>query len=438
MTTSPLTDIPAPSLSLTALYEAPPRPSAAPASEEDTVRFIIITARAYAAVDETPARIEEGLEYLAKKFGFAADCTATATAIFITLAKGGERWTEVIRVRAPGPDFTRAVALHRLLERVVSDEISPRDAADRVTTLLAWRAPRSLWLTTLASALLSASAALLLRADLPELGLVAALGALVGGTLHLVAGREQLVPLATVLLAAVASASAFGFDRLGLGDVRPVAVLVASLVVLLPGWRLTVSMSELALGHWTAGSGRFLAAVVTLLLLVVGVVVGQQAVDTPDKVRLVLPAATNLPAWVRVLSPLAAGLGLTRLFGARRRDAGWIMLMCVVTSLAAFGGGRWLGYTAGAFVGSFTAMAIGGLLARRLRLPYAVLQQPATVLLVPGTIGFLSFGSLVDRNVNGAIQTGFQMLMVALTLSIGALLARVALRPVMAREYERR
>ena len=112
--------------------------------------------------------------------------------------------------------------------------------------------------------------------------------------------------------------------------------------------------------------------------------------------------------------------------------------MCVVTSLAAFGGGRWLGYTAGAFVGSFTAMSIGGLLARRLRLPYAVLQQPATVLLVPGTIGFLSFGSLVDRNVNGAIQTGFQMLMVALTLSIGALLARVALRPVMAREYERR
>ncbi|MDP1857914.1 MAG: threonine/serine exporter family protein, partial [Gemmatimonadaceae bacterium] len=281
-------------------------------------------------------------------------------------------------------------------------------------------------------------AALLLRADLTELGLVAALGAVVGGTLHLVAGREQLVPLATVLLAAVASASAFGFDRLGLGDVRPVAVLVASLVVLLPGWRLTVSMSELALGHWTAGSGRFLAAVVTLLLLVVGVVVGQQVVGTPDKVQLVLPAATNLPAWVRVLSPLAAGLGLTRLFGARRRDAGWIMLMCVVTSLAAFGGGRWLGYTAGAFVGSFTAMAIGGLLARRLRLPYAVLQQPATVLLVPGTIGFLSFGSLVDRNVNGAIQTGFQMLMVALTLSIGALLARVALRPVMAREYERR
>jgi uncharacterized membrane protein YjjB (DUF3815 family) len=196
-------------------------------------------------------------------------------------------------------------------------------------------------------------------------------------------------------------------------------------------------MSELAEGHWTAGSGRFLAAVVTLLLLVVGVVVGLEAVDSPRNVRLVLPSASNIPAWVRILSPLAAGLALTHLFDARRRDAIWIILICVLTSFASFVSGRAFGTTAGAFVGAFTATALGSLLARRLRLPQAVLQQPATVLLVPGTIGFLSFGSLVDQNVNRAIQTGFQMLMVALSLAIGALLARVSLRPVMSQEYER-
>lgn len=422
-------------LSLTALYEAPP--SAAPTTDEDAVRFISLAARAYAAVDEIPARTEEGIEFLARRLGFTADCTATATAIFVTLAKEGGRWTEVIRVRAAGPDFTRAVALHRVLERVARTEITPRDAAERLTTLMAWRSPTSVVLNVLASSLLSASAALLLRADLTELGLVVLLGAMVGGVLTFVAGRETLVPLATVLLASIASAAAFGFDRLHIGDIRPVPVLVASLVILLPGWRLTVSMSELAQGHWTAGSGRFLAAVTTLLLLVVGVVVGQQIVDSPAKERLVLAVASNVPGWVRVLSPLAAGLSMTHLFNARRRDAGWILLICVMTSLAAFASGRWLGLNAGAFVGAFTATAVSGIVARRLRLPYAVLQQPATVLLVPGTIGFLSFGSLVDQNVTRAIQTGFQMLMVALTLSIGALLARVALRPVMAREFER-
>ncbi|MBK6845824.1 MAG: threonine/serine exporter family protein [Gemmatimonadetes bacterium] len=435
MSASVTVEDPTQSLSLTALYEAPP--SQAPTTVEDAVLFISLAARAYAAVDEIPARTEEGLEYLARRLGFTADCTATATAIFITLAKEGRRWTEVIRVHASSPDLTRAVALHRVLERVARNEITPRDAAERLTTLLAWRSKSSIVLDTLASALLSASAALLLRADLTELGLVALLGALVGAVLHLVAGRESLVPLATVLLAAIASGAAFGFDRLNIADIRPVPVLVASLVILLPGWRLTVSMSELAQGHWTAGSGRFLAGVVTLLLLIVGVVVGQQAVASDVKARLILPAATNLPAWVRILSPLVAGLAMTHLFNARRKDALWITLICVITSLAAFGGGKWLGSNAGAFVGAFTATAASILLARRLRLPYAVLQQPATVLLVPGTIGFLSFGSLVDQNVNRAIQTGFMMLMVALTLSIGALLARVALRQGMAREFER-
>ena len=419
--------------SLTALYEAPPLP--APTTEEDAVRFITLAARAYAAVDEIPARIEEAVELLAGRLGFSADCTATATAIFLTLARGERRWTEVIRVRASGPDFTRAVALHRLIERAAAAEITPRDASERLVKLLAWRHPSSLVLTVISSALLSASAALLLQAQMRELALVAALGALVGWGLHVVGGREQLVPLATVLLAALASAAAFGADRYGWWLVRPVPALVASLVILFPGWRLTISMAELAQGHWTAGSGRFLAAVTTLLLLVVGVVVGQELVETRGVEALVLPPVITVPGWVRILSPVAAGLALAHLFVARRRDTVWIVLTCVLTSLAAFASGSWLGSTAGAFVGSFTAMAVSGLLARRLRLPRAVLQQPATVLLVPGTIGFLSFGSLVTNDVDHAVQTGFQMLMVALSLSIGALLARVALRPVMAREF---
>ena len=424
-----------PVLTLTGLYEAPPSP--APTTDEDAVLFISLAARAYAAVDEVPARTEEGLEFLSARLGFTSDCTATATAIFITLGKAERRWTEVIRVRAAGPDYTRAVALHRVLERVAKLEITPRDAAERLTTLLSWKRGPALVRDVLACALLSASAALLLRANSVELGLVSLLGAMVGIVLHLVAGRQSLEPLATVVIAAIASGAAFGFDRLHLADIRPVPVLVASLVILLPGWRLTVSMSELAQGHWTAGSGRFLAAVVTLLLLVVGVVVGQQMVAVTTRESLVLAVASDVPPWVRVLSPLAAGLAMTHLFSARRRDAGWIMLICVVTSLAAYGGGQWLGSNAGAFVGAFTATAVSGIVARRLRLPSAVLQQPATVLLVPGTIGFLSFGSLVDQDVNRAIQTGFQMLFVALTLSIGALLARVALRPVMSRELQR-
>ena len=55
------------------------------------------------------------------------------------------------------------------------------------------------------------------------------IGALVGG------GLVAHALLATVLLAAMASGAAFGFDRLNIADIRPVPVLVASLVILLLG-----------------------------------------------------------------------------------------------------------------------------------------------------------------------------------------------------------
>ncbi|MBV6522025.1 MAG: hypothetical protein MNPFHGCM_02169 [Gemmatimonadaceae bacterium] len=417
--------------SLTATYEAAALPS--PATDEGTARFLLLTARAYAAVDEVPARIEEGISALASRFGFRADTNATATAILLSVSKGERQWTHVIRLQLAAPDYERSIALHRILARVMRFEITPDDAAERLATLLEWRPKSRPWRTVAGSALLSGSAGLLLHAERTELLLAVLMGAIVGAILEYVGKRPHLDPLAPVALAALASALAFGVTQFGVRDVRPMPMLVASLVILLPGWRLTVAMTELAQGHWTSGSGRFLAAITTLLLLIVGVVVGGQAVERGGATSLVMPSPTNLPTWVRILSPLAAGVSLTVLFRGRRRDTTWITLTCIVTSLAAYVAGLALGTTASAFVGAFTAMAAGTLLARWLQLPYPVLQQPATVLLVPGSIGFMSMGSLVSRDVTVAVQTGFQMLFIALTLAIGAMTAQVALRPITSR-----
>lgn len=412
--------------SLTALYQTPA--SLRASTEEGGVRCIRLAARAYAAVDEVPDRIEDGIAQLAVALGFVADCNATGTGIFLTITRGDRQWTEVIRVHQTGPHFAKAVALHRLLARVRRGDLAPDEGALRLQQLLDWDEPSPAWRTLVASALLSASAALLLRAQWPELLIAIGLGLVVGGAMVFAGQRPHLGPLVPVSMAALAAAAAFSANDMGIDAVRPMPLLIASLVTFLPGWRLTIAMTELAQGHWTSGAGRFLAVITTLLLLIVGVVVGQQAVQSTE--RLAITASGSVPTWVQVLSPVLAALAMTHLFRARRRDALSIALICVLTSLAAWLGGSWLGSTASAFVGGFTAMAVGALIARKRDLPYPVLQQPATVLLVPGSIGFMSMGSLVNRNVNAAIQTGFQMLFVALTLALGAMAAQVALRPL--------
>ena len=283
----------APSLSLTAVYEAPALPG--PTTEAGVVRFLSLTARAYAAVDEVPERIEEGIAELAERVGAQAECNATATAILLSIRIGGHHETDVVRVRPGSPDFTRMVALHRILGRVMDGEITPDDAAERLVQLLRWQSKRSFAMTVMASALISLSAGLLLRAEAAELALASVMGGLVGLVLHLVANRAHLSPLVPVVTAALASAVAFSADRFGLPDVRPVPALVASLVILLPGWRLTTAMTELAQGHWTSGAGRFLAAFTTLLLLIVGVVAGQQGVASTERAMMVLPSGIDMP-----------------------------------------------------------------------------------------------------------------------------------------------
>lgn len=416
------------SYSLTSIYEAPAAPGGP--TELGGVRFLRLAARAYAAVDEVPARIEDGIRDLATALGFQADCNATATAVFLTISRGEQHWTEVIRVHARGPNYAKAVALHRLVQRVARGEVTPDDGAERLRHLLQWEGQARPMRTMLASATLSASAALLMKAQLVELLLAVFLGCLVGIVLSAIGRRPQLEPLAPVALAGLFSFIGFSTDAWNLDAVRPMPMLIASLVIFLPGWRLTVAMTELAQGHWTSGAGRFLAAITTLLLLIVGVVGGQQVAQSSE--RLVMPAAIVIPPWVRVLSPVLAGLAMTHLFRARRRDAFAITSICVATSFASYLGGRWLGSTAGTFMGAFTAMAVAAIVARQRNLPYPVLQQPATVLLVPGSIGFLSMGSLVNRNVSSAVQTGFQMLFVALTIALGAMTAQVAFRALMA------
>ena len=63
------------------------------------------------------------------------------------------------------------------------------------------------------------------------------------------------------------------------------------------------------------------------------------------------------------------------------------------------------------------------------RVPTAVTQVPALILLVPGSVGFRGFGSMLDNDVTAGVDAGFRMLVVAGSLVAGMLAAGVILPP---------
>ena len=93
-------------------------------------------------------------------------------------------------------------------------------------------------------------------------------------------------------------------------------VIIASLIVLLPGLALTNAVNELTSQHLVSGTARFAGAVTTVLKLTVGAVIALYLADLlglHPQVR----ASRPQPEWVEWVSLVLAAFAFAVLFRAR-------------------------------------------------------------------------------------------------------------------------
>ncbi|MCB9777704.1 MAG: threonine/serine exporter family protein [Alphaproteobacteria bacterium] len=203
-------------------------------------------------------------------------------------------------------------------------------------------------------------------------------------------------------------------------------VVLSGLIVLLPGFTLTVGLTELANRHLAAGSARLASAGITFLQLGVGVAVAEALA-----VRLVpaaLPAVgVPLPGWADALALIAAAVSFLVLFRARGRD----LLAIVGIALLAVHGSRgavgMLGPEAGAFAGAMLVALAANVHARVRRVPASLLLVPGIIMLVPGSLGFRGVHALVGASVaaplDGSLIDGARMFVVGAALAAGVVVA---------------
>jgi uncharacterized membrane protein YjjB (DUF3815 family) len=143
------------------------------------------------------------------------------------------------------------------------------------------------------------------------------------------------------------------------------------------------------------------------------------------------PVLEPLPApdWVRWPALVLAAAGFTVLFRARPRDSGWIVVAGVVAIEGVRLGGQLFGPELAGFLGALLVGVTGNLVARFLHRPAALVQVPGLILLVPGSLGFRSLASLLDRDVLSGVHAAFEMTLVAIALTTGLLLASVVAPP---------
>jgi uncharacterized membrane protein YjjP (DUF1212 family) len=332
---------------------------------------------------------------------------------------GGEQLT--LSGGSPGePDLARLVDLHELARRVVDGELHASAALARLDAIET-RPDAYGPVAVIAAFTLSAAAA----APVFGGGLFELLGAAIAG---LVTGLAVVGVRQGTLVTTVA-AMAVGATVSALARVLPLETsipVITGLLVLLPGFSLTVGMAELANGHRITGSSRAIAAAMALLQLGFGVALGRALTESLGP--SLSPVHVALPWLTTPWSVLSVALSFTVLL----RAPSWTLPFVAVTTLIATHttgfGATLLGGTLAPAVGALCVTLWSNLLSRRTGWPTAVTQVPGILLLVPGSLGFRAIDALMAGQAVAGVEVAFDMGLSATAL-VGGLLLGHALYP---------
>jgi uncharacterized membrane protein YjjP (DUF1212 family) len=397
----------------------PPQPDALEAGG-----FILRLAKAMHNYGYPAHQLEEVLSDVARRLGLQAQFFSTPTSIMAAFGELETQRTHLIRVEPGEVDLGKLTDVSQVVEDVVQGRLAPSVGSSQIDAIVAAPPPYGVPATVLAFGLASAAAARFIGGGLREILVAGGIG-LILGLLGVLGARwpslgRVYVPVAAFVAATLAAAMALVIPQYSV-----YVGTLAGLIVLIPGLTLTTAMTELSTGNLVSGTARLMGALILFLIIGFGVAMGGETVRIlfGKYSGLVHPLA--LPEWTSWAALVVAPLAFTVLFRAHARDAGWILVAGGLGIIGSRIGAAELGPELGAFVGAFSLGVASDLYAWFLRRPASVTLVPGTLLLVPGSIGFRSLSSLLDREVVTGVETAFTMVLIAAGLVAGLLLANV-------------
>lgn len=396
----------------------------APMSEpllEDITTFLRDLGQAL-HISGSPAHdLEKRLINVGEKLGVRVEGFAVLTFLGITIAvPGGARHVEMVRLPPYDYNMARLIKLEALCREISSSQ--PLESyTNRLAEIMQQPPPWTGWKLVGQGFLLSASVAALLRGGWMEMlcgGLIGTLFVAAFIRLNKFSGLGPAIPVILCAFAALlAQALAVIFP-----EQSPFISAVAGVVLLLPGFMLTVAMSELATQNFLAGTGRLAGAFMLLFLMGAGLVIG-----TKIGVRLMpveaLGTSTQLPTWT--IWPVVAVLGVSLLaviqapLSALIVSASACLLAWAVYSIV----GAALGNVVGAFAGALAVATAGHIYAFITKRPAVLIQIPGLITLVPGSMGFRGLHALIEQDSAAGISLITDMVLTGAVLAVGLLLA---------------
>jgi uncharacterized membrane protein YjjP (DUF1212 family) len=415
-----------------------PVPSFATAAMSTRMAFLLELARRLHQYGTSAPRLEMAIAGSAQRLGLGADVWSSPTAIIISfadLAQGEEglaQVTQVVRLSPGEVNLERLCRADEIADRVIAGEMDLREGFHLLRALGLPDTRREQFGAVASYGLSAASiAALFLHSSWFDLLVAAVTGVIIGCITVLASSRPRLAVASDAICAMVATTIAITVSAF----VEPLAikaVVLASLIVLIPGMSLTTAVREISSQHLVSGMARMGGAMSTLLKLTFGTIAASQlcsavGIEARD---FTLPA---LPSWTDYPALLIAAIAFAILFRAAKRDWPVVIVAVILGYMTTRWGGEISGSLPkapfGVFLGGLILGAFSNLYARYAHRPGAVVREPGILLLVPGSVGFRSASFLLERNASLGMETGVLLISLLISLVAGLMFGDLLVSP---------
>ncbi len=243
-----------------------------------THQFLIRVAELLHQHGTSSHQLERVMEKVARSLGVPSVFLYTPTALVASLGSGEDERTYMRRVSSGTIDADKLNRFDEILERLEAREITVAEAAAEMEAAAAAKSIYASWMIALACGVACASVAVFFNGTALEVGLAGLLGLSIAGLEFLQAGLKWETGLVFPVSGFVAAILSLAFAR-WIHPIDDRLVTLASVVVLLPGLTLTIAMTEITVGHLSAGVARLAGASVTLFTLFLGVAIAWRLGD---------------------------------------------------------------------------------------------------------------------------------------------------------------
>ncbi len=368
--------------------------------------------------------IEQTLTETAASIGLDAQIFALPTYITIAIGPNWQQRTLMMRLE-PGRVSLRKIALLTHIYDSLRAGAVDYAGATRLLSEVDQRWPGlPAWLEIPALALIAVAVALILGGGPHEIVVATSIG-ICTGILSSLASRNALIARLFAVAAAFAATLIVALYTKFFGPTNMFVSLIAGIVVLLPGYTLTLALHELANDFLVAGVARLGRVLSVLLALGCGAFLGLACV--PWVASMGTAATHPVPALWWFVASIAMAIGISVNLDARLRDVVWVFASSFVALLMTHVLAATSAHAVSAFLAAFFCGVVANLGARFLRVPQAIMLVPALIVLVPGSLSYESVLFAFNHNIDNALILAGNAVVAAIQIVAGLLLSQLVL-----------